>query len=73
MQNLFMNSTFDLEKISRKHNKKINLASETLLKEIIEFQGITKDEQDKCFKKIVIDIILRNKLGKPGNPKVKYN
>lgn len=72
MQVYFVENPVDSSAIISKQRNILASRSEKLIKDIVEIRSSSKDDRNKLFKRMVVDIIINNGLGNPGNHKV-YN
>lgn len=70
MQAFFMSHTIEAQRIVHLQRALLKSRTSALTNEILTCELISKDDRDKLFKKIVVDIIVNNSLGSPSNGKV---
>lgn len=70
MQVYFVENPVDSSVIISKQRNLLASRSEKLIKDIVEIRSSSKDDRNRLFKRMVVDIIINNGLGNPGNHKV---
>ena len=69
-QAFFSNHHINTDRISNFYGKQLQAKTEKLTNEITTSDIKTKEDREKMFKKIVIDIIVNSSFGSPSSSKV---